>query len=318
MLERGVVDDVGSEFLDGAFWAGLHSSVAGTLMAALAWAVPQLHRKGKLELPRMVQARTAMSRRAPGQTKLPLPEAIVAALVSDVCWQLRSRGRSLDTGVGLWLAFHAYLRPGELLRLKWRWVTPPAQPRGNACLVLHPTEEEVVSKNGSWDDTVIVDCPELAAILGVLRRGRPLTQPVVDVEAGELAELWNSAQKRVGTDAPLGLQYLYVLRHSGASADVWEKRRSLGAVQARGRWKAHVSVRRYAKGGRVAERWAACSGDLQHFALASKSTLMQVLAGSRAPLRPPWHLRSAPASASSSSRGRRGSRAPLRDLVGCR
>eukprot|EP00971_Amphidinium_carterae_P138188 2738140-Amphidinium_carterae.1 len=52
----------------------------------------------------------------------------------------------------------------------------------------------------------------------------------------------------------LGEQVPYVLRHSGASHDAVHKLRDLVAVQRRGRWLSMASLRRYAKGGRLADQ----------------------------------------------------------------
>ena len=75
----------------------------------------------------------------------------------------------------------------------------------------------------------------------------------------------------------LGLRTLYVLRHSGASSDAWEERRDLSAIQRRGRWRAASSVRRYEKGGRLAEQLARCSAQMQQFAAMSMARLPLVL-----------------------------------------
>ena len=44
---------------------------------------------------------------------------------------------------------------------------------------------------------------------------------------------------------------LYQLRHSGASSDLFSRRRELGEVFARGRWDSPQRVRRYGKPGQA-------------------------------------------------------------------
>ncbi len=56
------------------------------------------------------------------------------------------------------------------------------------------------------------------------------------------------AARRVGRPIPLTP---HMLRYGGASADYFSKTRSLTAIQARGRWLAPESVRRYRKEGRL-------------------------------------------------------------------
>ena len=70
----------------------------------------------------------------------------------------------------------------------------------------------------------------------------------------------------LGVVTALGKQVPYVLRRAGASAGAWAQRRSLTEIQVRGRWRSAGSVRRYDKGGRVANQMSACSEPLQRFA----------------------------------------------------
>ena len=51
----------------------------------------------------------------------------------------------------------------------------------------------------------------------------------------------------------IGPLHPYRWRHGGASMDFWEKHRDLVSIQKRGRWRAMASVRRYEKGGRLAQ-----------------------------------------------------------------
>ena len=52
---------------------------------------------------------------------------------------------------------------------------------------------------------------------------------------------------------------LYSGRHTGASLDRYEDRRSLAEVQQRGRWRTTTSVRRYEKRGMVQHAWSLLS-----------------------------------------------------------
>ena len=109
--------------------------------------------------------------------------------------------------------------------------------------------------------------------------------------------LWGSfesALSLLGVDNVLGPQVPYVLRHTGAAADAWTQRRSVEAIQARGRWKSATSVRRYAKGGRIAHQMSLFSDQLQTYALECIEKLPLVLAGQLPPLRPPPKARGVP------------------------
>ena len=100
--------------------------------------------------------------------------------------------------------------------------------------------------------------------------------------------LWSSfesALSLLGVDNVLGPQVPYVLRHTGAAADAWTQRRSVKAIQARGR---------YAKGGRIAHQMSLFSDRLQTYALQCVEKLPLVLAGQLPPLRPPPKGRAVP------------------------
>ena len=109
--------------------------------------------------------------------------------------------------------------------------------------------------------------------------------------------LWSSSESALsllGVDSVLRPQVPYVLRHTGAAADAWTQRRSVEAIQARGRWKSATSVRRYAKGGRIAHQMSLFSDRLRAYALQCVEKLPMVLAGQLPPLRPPPKGRAAP------------------------
>ncbi|CAK0908201.1 unnamed protein product [Prorocentrum cordatum] len=83
---------------------------------------------------------------------------------------------------------------------------------------------------------------------------------------------------------------LYLLRHSGASRDFANQLRPLSEVKRRGRWMSEASVRRYEKGGRLAEQFSKLPPDLEKHALRCHRALPEVLLGGRAA--PPFQARS--------------------------
>ena len=102
---------------------------------------------------------------------------------------------------------------------------------------------------------MIIDDPNLVRSLELLLT-RHRSGPLVPVTAREFTRQWQKAARGLMLDQYLGLPHVYVLRHSGASADRLYKRRPLSEVKSRGRWRADSSVRRYEKGGRSLERLA--------------------------------------------------------------
>ena len=74
--------------------------------------------------------------------RLPLPEAILAAVGMTMSIVCHSNNVALDPALAIWLAAHCYLRPGELVRLQWQYVVLGVGPEaGRASAVLHPTEQ---------------------------------------------------------------------------------------------------------------------------------------------------------------------------------
>ena len=180
------------------------------------------------------------------------------------------------------------MRPGELGRLQWRWVSPGVgSDKSRAALLLHPIEGSRASKTGEFDETVIVDDPMLAIVLARLREKRAPGERLIDGEPDQFWALFTEAVGRLKVDKVLGHQVPYVLRHTRASADAWTKRRDLVEIRSRGRWKTTNSVRRYAKGGRVAHQLSLCSAQLVQFCEESKLRLEAVFLEQLLPLCPP-------------------------------
>ena len=99
----------------------------------------------------------------------------------------------------------------------------------------------------------------------------------------EFHKPWNKAFKANGAEKALGIQYLYVLRHSGASADRLHDRRSQLKVKVRGRWTGDKSFKRYEKGGRSLEVFHKCTTATRKFAETCAKRVYAVLAGSSQP-----------------------------------
>ena len=144
------------------------------------------------------------------------------------------------------IQFMCYLRPSELLSLRVGQVVSPVKGAGTKhwALLLAPEEECMSSKTQQFDESVLMDWPELPGL-----RGRPKEEM-----------LWARSQKEYSTAFAKwaevsGVHVLaahpYSARHGGASWDALLKRRSLQEIQARGRWRAEQSVRRYEKHARL-------------------------------------------------------------------
>ena len=66
--------------------------------------------------------------------------------------------RAMDLAVGAWLGAHACLRPAEIQRMSWEWVSSDGNRNPDrAAVVRRPVEESKAFKMGEYDETVIID-----------------------------------------------------------------------------------------------------------------------------------------------------------------
>ena len=91
------------------------------------------------------------------------------------------------------------------------------------------------------------------------------------------------ACRRLRVPPELGV-VMYMFRHADASTDFALKHRSLGEIQLRGRWRGDQSLRRYKKGGRLAERLNRLPEKLRAHAVRCAKLVNAVLRGSASPL----------------------------------
>lgn len=158
------------------------------------------------------------------------------------------------------LAMEAYLRPGEITKIRVSDLVPPVGGVAGSCwsLILHPIEEGKVSKAQEFDETLLLDLPEQAVlaetIYRVLRLGlRSPREKIFKATAKDLGKMMDYAATHLLMES-LGAPHPYRLRHAGASRDFLSKARTMSEIQQRGRWKAAASVRRYQKGGRIQQQ----------------------------------------------------------------
>ena len=294
-----ILDDAIASFIDQSYWEGEAGGLGRKMLAALSWLLPRYQKEGAGRLPRAIRASQGAARRAPGVTRLPLPEPIIYAIGMLMAFFGMAEGDGVLPSFAFMICFHLYLRPGELMRLQWKHITPPTRATPlSAAVVLHPVEEAIPSKVREFDETLVIDEPWMLEALAHcfpahVARG---LEPVIGVRPERFLQLFHKAQAALRLHQNLGPQQLYVVRHSGASADWIGQRRQRQAIKDRGRWSSDSSLRRYQKGGRVAEQFARCSAAVQKFSMQCLKSLPLVLQGRVRPSRPPF-----PATSNSSS-----------------
>ena len=160
------------------------------------------------------------------------------------------------TAVYVVLTFTGYLRPSETLRLRRKDLVCPMP--GTRCrhwsVVLHAQQHQVPSKTLAYNEVVPMDLEEFAFLdpaLQYLLDATPVGGHLFAFTLEEAATRFRLACKQAQLEglAPM----LYQLHHSGPSADLALRRRSLAAVKLRGRWATDRSMARYLKEGRVGQ-----------------------------------------------------------------
>ncbi len=233
------VDKALTDYLNFMFMDGHEIHEANFLYAAWIWSHPDYGSKGQHPLPRTVRAINGWRKLAPGFTRPPMPWACLALTVQ---WLLTSN--NLEASLAILTIFVCYLRPSEALRLPAEDLVEPSQSCPRYALLLHGEAEGQPSKVGLYNESMLLDSPELpwlGAALAVWRRARS-SRMLFDIKLKELREVFAQAQERVR----LKEKYiLYQLRHAGPSHDIRSRHRTLADVKRRGRWAADSSVARY-------------------------------------------------------------------------
>ena len=113
-------------------------------------------------------------------------------------------------------------------------------------------------------------------------------------QAGSEALLFTVTQAQVAVDlqeacrrlrVPAELDVvMYMFRHAGASTDFALRLRLLPEIKLRGRWKSDASLRRYEKGGRLADQLQRLPLPLRTHAKRCADCVNNVLAGTASPL----------------------------------
>ena len=203
-------------------------------------------------LPNAKEALAGWRKQAPGRMRLPVPEEFVFDMVT-----LALEVDALDVAMAILIQYDTYLRPSECLGLTLKHLGAPHGPRyKHWAIVVAPSALGEVTKTGDSDDSVLLaelgdrDWLREAMTLWVSRCSGPLF-PKLSLSR---FEAWcRSACRKLQYKSVCIMPH--ILRHSGASNDVFHKRRDLLHVQKRGRWQAKKSVTRYEKHPLLQKRW---------------------------------------------------------------
>lgn len=249
-LEAEAMDLNLIEYFGELFWQGETVDAGSKLLATVAHRFSRFTRFGDAHLPRARRALQGWSKLVPPRTRQPAPWHAVCAVMGAVLFQ----GDDEDALVIL-LAFHLYLRPGELAELRAKSLLPPVGSMGapyhHWAVVIRPLEDGVPGKTGVFDATLAIGEPKLSFVDQRLRERHQKKQPedaMWELPLARLAEVFKAAQVWAGVASLCVV--LYSLGHGGASWGALNRARALLDIKQRGRWRSDQSLRRYEKAAR--------------------------------------------------------------------
>jgi len=143
------------------------------------------------------------------------------------------------------------------------------------------------SKTGEFDESVIIDRDKYSFILPAMADLKATRR---DEELLFHGPTLQSAFRRAAIELDLmkiGIKNVYQLRHGGASHEAMAQLRDSEGIRDKGQWKSKASVRRYRKGGRVAEVTSRMTSQQQKCGEKILGCLSSILTGSLPPLPDP-------------------------------
>ena len=266
------------EHMNLLYLMGHDANVGDKLIAAWTYQFPEFGKRGRRLLPRVTRTLKGWHRHCPARSRTPLPWIVVAMICTEMM-------RLDEPAMAFWvlLGFFAYLRPSEIMHLRQKDLVPPvAGVSRHWAIVVAPSEAGArTTKVGEQDDSVMWDSPEVQFFGEQLRelRGAASAARIWNFSYADLVHVWRKACKSLNVNSYVP----YQLRHGGPSYDRVTQRRSLEAIQKRGRWKQLRSVMRYEKAGRVAQEAMRLSLPMRKHGKLAVAQLEQILSGRLAP-----------------------------------
>jgi hypothetical protein len=282
------LDEALCDFADTKYLEGEQCDCGTKLLAAVTHCWVQFGRHGSQRLPRFQRVLRSWKRVAPTATRDPIAWLICCGLIGALAWNGWQ-----EEALFITLLFDTYMRFSEAHELRGADLLKPAPRVAKAfrhwAVRLRPEEGEEPTKGGQFDDVLRLDSPDmkfLGPALFRLRAKRGEDEGLFSFTAAEMRSRWAWALRAVGVER---MHYcIHQTRHGGASRDAAEQRRSLEAIQKRGRWKSAVMLNRYEKNGRLQKSFEGISDATLDWCEYCKAHLDSLLRGSisRLPLPP--------------------------------
>ncbi|CAK0839371.1 unnamed protein product, partial [Prorocentrum cordatum] len=238
------MDQALSAHMDPLFFEGYNHDQGEKLIAAVKYYDVHGVYQSVEALPRARAALRGFRKRAPGQSRAPLPRPGLAALVGAALFLGMQ-----ELAMALEVAWCAYLRlPSDLISMTGSSLIPPQRSTGVShwALLLYHEEKQPRSKTGHWDEGCLLDSDRVTAmgplLQALVRRAGP-SQPLWSFSAAQFRVLF----RKVAQLAGLPDLNPYQVRHGAASADALHQNRDMKTIQERLRHAQESSTRRYKK-----------------------------------------------------------------------
>ena len=273
--EFDALDLAVTKYLNQIFVEGQGVEMASRVVAALRHVIPKIGRLQSGNLPRTMRALKGFSNLAPSHQRLPLPRPAALAIAGLLACREQPQ-------MALWVAlsFIAYLRPSECLAMTGRSIVVPivgaSQTYQRWGLLIRDAYAGQPGKTGLLDESVILDLDVwIYPALKVLKSLKRDDQGLWDFDANDLRLKFQRAAYDLGLHKISN--HLYGLRHGGASDDLLSGRRSIEAIQKRGRWASPASLKRYTKETRLLHEMAKIDKSVFEYGVKVQENFSDVL-----------------------------------------
>eukprot|EP00933_Yihiella_yeosuensis_P063346 TRINITY_DN66465_c0_g1_i1.p1 TRINITY_DN66465_c0_g1~~TRINITY_DN66465_c0_g1_i1.p1 ORF type:complete len:278 (+),score=64.60 TRINITY_DN66465_c0_g1_i1:97-834(+) len=175
--------------------------------------------------------------------------------------------------VAMMLQLDTYMKPGKVIGFQLqsiiRLVTAAGKAyRGRWAINLAPQGSKQTTKTGEQDESIMIEDAHNSwfgpVLQSFLNNRKPNSSPALfDLSVKTYGYKIDRAASACLPRGAAALLSPHVIRHSGASGNRYQKRRSLLQVQKTGRWKSLNSVRHYEKEALILQAWNLVPEDFQ-------------------------------------------------------
>jgi len=252
-----------ADYLDTLLFDGVQATEGEKVLAAIVFREPQLRAANLIQSQETLKG---FRKRHPGRSRPGLPRHVVHAIA------LEGMSEEPMFTVAVLVCKECYLRPLELLAVTPETIGKPVPGAvgglANVTVTVAPQELGIPSKTGVFDESIQIDSPVwLGPLIQHLAIRSQPQMPLFQMNSDRFQKVWKGACIRLGIVA-----HVYQLRHSGASDDALERRRTPLEIMARGRWKTLKSLERYKKPGPVQKSWGKLDPVRQRVFLSATNT----------------------------------------------